>query len=292
MAGAYKRLVRAFAKFGKRYFGNYLHPIKQEIEQSNLSMIYETYIGKMFFYTIFSSMGIFLYMFFLLTFVASTRIPIAFIGSLLFGLISFFVILSIFHAYPFQKINSKKLSIEANLPFAINHMAAISGGGVPPYIMFKLMQDIEEYGEISTEAKVITRNIEAFGMDLLQSIRQVAERTPSEDFKQLLLGIVSITKTGGSLEQFLKNTAKESLFDYKLKRDKYLNTLSTYADIYTAVLIAAPLFFVSILSVMSMIGGNIAGMTIPEAMRVGIYAIIPFLNMMFLMFLHFTQPPV
>jgi flagellar protein FlaJ len=292
MAGAYKRLVRSFAKFGKRYFGNYLHPIKQEIEQSNLSMVYETYIGKMFFYTIFSSIGIFLYMFFLLTFVASTRIPIAFIGSLLFGLISFFVILSIFHAYPFQKINSKKLSIEANLPFAINHMAAISGGGVPPYIMFKLMQDIEEYGEISTEAKVITRNIEAFGMDLLQSIRQVAERTPSEDFKQLLLGIVSITKTGGSLEQFLKNTAKESLFDYKLKRDKYLNTLSTYADIYTAVLIAAPLFFVSILSVMSMIGGNIAGMTIPEAMRVGIYAIIPFLNMMFLMFLHFTQPPV
>jgi len=287
----YKSLIRFFAKFGLKHFSGYLDPIKKEIEQSDLKIVYETYVGKMFLFSFLSAILIFDYMFFLLSFIAKTSISTAIVGAILVGVISFFLVLTIFHSYPFQKITRKKASIEANLPFAVNHMAAIVGGGVPPYLMFKLLQDIKEYGEIATEAGTIARNVEVFGMDITQAIRQVADTTPSPEFKQILLEIISIIKTGGSLEQFLKNIAKEALFDYRLRRERYLSTLSTYADFYTAVLIAAPLFFVSILSVMSLIGGKIAGMSIPDAMKVGIYGLLPLLNIVFILFLHFTQPP-
>jgi uncharacterized membrane protein len=58
------------------------------------------------------------------------------------------------------------------------------------------------------------------------------------------------------------------------------------------VLIAAPLFFISILSVMSMIGGELFGMSIPMAMNMGIYVLIPLLNILFVLFIHFTQPSI
>jgi archaellum biogenesis protein FlaJ (TadC family) len=99
-------------------------------------------------------------------------------------------------------------------------------------------------------------------------------------------------ETGGDLKRFLKGVTQEALFDYKLRREKYLETLMTYADFYTAVLIAAPLFFISILSVMAMIGGTIGGMSILDMMKIGIYAFIPLLNIAFIAFVHMTQPEI
>jgi len=288
----YKPLIRKSAKFGMRYFREWLDPLKQEIEQSSIKIVFETYVGKMFFFSGLSLIAIFLWMMFL--FLVLTKIPVLFalVGSLLLSLVAAFAILTIFHSYPFQLVNSKKRSIEGNLPFAMNHMAAISASGVPPFIMFKLLTGVEEYGEISSEAKLVVRNVESFGMDITTAMRQVADRTPSDDFRQFLYGIISTTETGGSLEQYLKNAAKDALFNYRIKREKYLTTLSTYADFYTAVLIAAPLFFISILSVMSMIGGQIMGLSITDAMQLGIYGLIPVLNVIFIMFIHFTQPVV
>ena len=58
------------------------------------------------------------------------------------------------------------------------------------------------------------------------------------------------------------------------------------------MLIAAPLFFISILAVMALIGGQIFGLGIPLAMRLGVYLLIPLLNTMFLLFVHYTHPTV
>ena len=104
--------------------------------------------------------------------------------------------------------------------------------------------------------------------------------------------MVSIIETGGNLQKFLESESKEALFEYKLKRESYTQTLSMYADIYTAVLIAAPLFFVSVLSIMALVGGQVLGVDVPVALRLGIYGIIPIMNLAFLAFIHYTQPTV
>ena len=176
------------------------------------------------------------------------------------------------------------------MTFALNHMSAIASSGVPPFVVFKLLTNVREYGEVMEEAKRITRNVEVFGMDLLSAIRNVAERTPSEEFRQFLYGIVSTVETGGDLKSYLENSASNALFEYRLKRQRYLQILSTYADFYTAVLIAAPLFFVSVLAVMALIGGDIFGMPITVAMRIGVFIFMPLMNIIFLMFVHYTQP--
>ncbi len=194
--------------------------------------------------------------------------------------------------YPYQKSVSRKRSIDANLPFALNHMAAIAASGVPIYVMFNLLATFKEYGEISAEAKKIVRNVDTFGLSITSSIQQVSERTPSKNFKQLLEGVRSGIETGGDLKKFLNDQAKDSLFDYRIRREKYMELLATYADFYTALLIAAPLFLVSILTVMNMIGGALGGTSIESIMVLGIFVALPLVNIAFLAFVHMTQPEV
>ena len=103
-------------------------------------------------------------------------------------------------------------------------------------------------------------------------------------------GILSTIETGGNLKDYLQVQGKQALFDYKLKRERYMQSLSTYADFYTAVMIAAPLFLIALLAIMNMIGGKIGGMDINDLMQLGIYVAIPLMNTAFIAFIHLTQP--
>jgi len=287
-----RKLILRLADYAIRKYPDYFKPIEQMLQQANIGVLFEVYVGRMVFLTIFSFVTVLIYMLFTLLLFARLPLWFALPGAFFIAAVIAVGILTIFHSYPYHVLTSKRASIENNLPFALNHMAAVAASGVPPMVIFKLLSGVKEYGQVAEEAKQIVRNVEAYGMDLITAIRQVADRTPSQSFREFLYSIISIIETGGDLKRFLKTATQEALFEYRLRREKYLTTLSTYADFYTAVLIAAPLFFISILSVMAMIGGKVFGMDILTAMQLGIYFFIPFLNVVFIAFIHLTQPAV
>lgn len=192
---------------------------------------------------------------------------------------------SILTFYPYQKMLSRRKNIETNLPFVLTHMGAIAESGIPPYVIFRLISEFEEYGEISKEMKKIVRNIDAFGVDPLTAVRQAAERTPSDSFKQILLGFVITTESGGNVKAFLKNAGQQALFEWRIRREKFLQQLSAYAEFYTGILIAAPLFIIALFAVMNMIQPTIAGFSILDLMKLSIYIIVPVLNAGFILFL-------
>jgi flagellar protein FlaJ len=191
--------------------------------------------------------------------------------------------------YPYQKLLSRRRSIATNLPFAISHMGAIASSGVPPQAIFKLLAEFKEYDALAEEMEKIARNVEVFGMDPISAMREVAKRTPSEKFKQLLLGLASTIESGGDLKTYLKNAGEQSLFTWRMKRQKYLQQLSSYAEFYTGLLIAAPLFLIALFSVMHMIQPELGGFDILQLMKISIYLVIPALNLGFLAFLQITQ---
>ncbi len=204
---------------------------------------------------------------------------------LITGMVTF--ILGIF--YPYQRVVSRSRSINTNLPFAIAHMGAIAASGIPPSAIFKLLSEFKEYDVLSEEMEKIVRNTEVFGLDPLSSMKEVAKRTPSEKFRQLLFGLVSTIEGGGDLKTYLKNAGEQSLFTWRMRREKYLQQLSAYAEFYTGLLIAAPLFIISLFSVMYMIQPELGGFDILQLMRLSIYILVPLLNLGFLMFLQTTQ---
>lgn len=194
------------------------------------------------------------------------------------------------YTYPSQRYKSARRSIENNLPFALIHMDSIASSGIPTEFMFSLLGNLKEYGEVSRQARLVVRNIKTFGMSSVSAIDDVASKTPSPALKQVLTGISSTTAKGGDLAGFLGEMADKNLFDYRIKREQFVKTLSTFADIYTAVMIAAPLMMLAVLVMLNIIGGDVMGMTIPGAIGLMTYAIVPLMNVAFLAFIHISYP--
>lgn len=288
----YKRMLQKLSGIVMDRFSQHLVGLKKEVEQSNLEMVFELYVGKM---VLFSIVGfLFSMILFSIGLIVLTTIPVilSLFVSLIIAFLTSALMVMMFYMYPYQKLTSQKNDIEASMPFAIGHMAAVGTSGAPPFVIFKLLNKAKEYGEISREAGRIVRNMDVMGMDVATAVEEVAKRTPSEDFSEFLYGFVSTIRSGGELQEFLKNQSEKAQFEYKTRRDKYLSLLSTYADFYTAILVAAPLFFMSILAVLALIGGPVMGFSPPMLMRVGLFVIIPLINTLFLTFIHLTQPKV
>src|SRR3989344_3713698 len=249
----FERPIRFLGRHGAKHLSSHMKSLKDVIIQSNLTILFEIYLGRMLFTSIMFFVSIFIFITVVFT-IFGIPLFMSIASALIAAVTSTFFVLTINYSYPFHIITSKRNSIEANSPFVINHMAAIAASGVPPFVIFKLISNIPEYEEVSNECKRIVRNVDTFGMDIVSAVKNVIDRTPSDNFR--------------------------------LRRERYMQALSTYADLYTAVLIAAPLFFVSILSILSLVGGHIFGLPIDVALRLGIYTLIPLLNIFFLAFFY------
>ena len=293
-----QKFYRFYKRFSVNVFGNLVEKYLAHFEQlntnlngANIKMMLKTWISIIFMSSVLvyvCSLASVLALSYFLAFDMMTTIYFVIFIPILMASLTFII----FYIYPVQKASSIKGSIDNNLPFALSHMSAIASSGIPPEYMFEFITDFKEYGEISNQCSMVVRNIRTFGMSSLSAIKDVAERTPSQDFKEILSGISATIEKGGDLINYMDEMSKQQLFQYRLKREKYLKTLSTYADIYTAMLVAAPLMMLSVLGVMGIIGGNVLGFSIQELMFLITWVGLPALNIAFLTFVHVTYPGV
>ncbi|MBS3171113.1 type II secretion system F family protein [Candidatus Woesearchaeota archaeon] len=255
----------------------------------DIKMLSKTYISIALFSSILAGIGSFLLF---LLYVAASG------GNILLGLIkavpiSFLVLLitpALFYFYPYTTIGNRKKAIKNDLPFVIIHMAAIAGSGALPASIFNLILNSGEYKGLEGEIRKIVNYVNLFGYDLSTALKAVSLTTPSPEFKDLLTGIIATTEGGGDLRAYLSGKAVDALSTYRLERKKYVESLATYSDMYTGILIAAPLLFMTTLAIINVIGGSIGGLSVKTISIAGTYLIIPFLNIIFLVFLSIIQP--
>ncbi len=294
MAEIYKFYRRfSVALFGSLYerYAPYFASIKPHLMSINVEVPLKTWMCMVFMTSVlafFVSMAATVLVSFLLSLDWVISVVVVTLMPILVAAMVFFV----FYIYPIQKSTNIKNSIETDLPFALAHMNAIVSSGIPPEFMFDMLTDYEEYGSIAEQAKLIVRNIRTFGMSSVNAINEVAKRTPSDAFKQVLDGMTQTIEKGGDLVEFISQMSDKAMFDYRIRREKYLKTLSTYADIYTALLVAAPLMMLSVLGIMSLIGGAVLGLSIDELILLMTWLVLPALNITFLAFVHVTYPGV
>ncbi|MBC5793490.1 MAG: type II secretion system F family protein [Nanohaloarchaea archaeon] len=261
--------------------------VKQDLKEADMDVLFRTYMSKAFLFSCFAAfVGLLGGIVFSISSGFSLLTAIRFIVGVPLALA--LAIFGFMYIYPSQKAKSRKQDIDDNLPFALNHLGAIATSGIPPKSMFELLTTFDEYGGISDEAEEISRRVNVFGEDLTTALKEVAEKSPSEDWSEVLYGIISTVETGGDLESYINEKADEALFDYNMEREKEIEKLSTYASFYTAILIAAPVFLVVVLAVMNLLGGSIAGFAIRDLMWLGVHIIIPAINSLFVAFLALT----
>jgi len=283
--------VRKISLFFVNNFPQFFGYLYNALRAANVKVLSNTYVNIMILVSILMTISTF---FLLLIFFFILNHPIyqIVLRSFIFSIIAGGLTATIFYVYPFMKIRERRRKTTTNLPFAINHMSAVSTSGVSPARMFELISASEEYEEVGVEIKKIVDFTNIFGYDLLTAIRAVAATTPSLVFKKFLEGMISTIETGGDLVSYFRQQADEAALTYKLERQRYNETVSTYSDIYTGVLIAAPLFFIAAMAMVNLLGGTLGGLGVGVVMALGAYVVIPLMNIGFIFFLQMTQPEV
>ena len=95
-----------------------------------------------------------------------------------------------------------------------------------------------------------------FGLELTESIEKVSVKIPSESFKDFLLGLRTIIKTGGDLRRYLEEKADTSIDDYKRRIEEYGKSLSILLEIYITVVVVGSIFALILSTVLGLFAGG------------------------------------
>ncbi|MBN1386495.1 type II secretion system F family protein [Candidatus Woesearchaeota archaeon] len=261
------------------------------IRLSNMNILSNTYTNIMIFLSTLSFIISVPAYSFLFTITGNNPLMIL-VKSVVMTILTTGIVFFSFYAYPGIKLKGRRHNIEKNLPFAINHVSAVATSGVPPIRMFRLISESEEYGEISVEFSKIVEFTDLLGYDLLTAMKSVSSTTPSRALREFFEGFVSTIESGGDILNYLRQESEEQMTNYEITRQKYNEIISTASDIYTGILLAAPLFFIVTLTLVSMLGGKVLGFDANVMIALGTYVLIPVLNLMFIVFFSLSQPGV
>ncbi|MFH1592993.1 MAG: type II secretion system F family protein [Candidatus Woesearchaeota archaeon] len=263
--------------------------LSNSLRSADMAIITNTYMSMVILSGFIGFFVVLLFVF-IISVILGANIAVTILRSIGLAFLGFIGTLAGVYLYPSLIIGGRKKAIKNDLPFVIVHMSAVAGSGAQPISIFNLVLNTGEYKGLEKEIRKIVNYVNLFGYDLSSALRSVAATTPSPQFRELLTGIVSTLETGGSLKSYLKSKSEEALTDYKLERQKYVESISTYSDIYTSVLIAAPLLFLITIAIINMLGGKIGGFEAKDLAFFSTFIFLPFLNMAFIIFLNMIQP--
>lgn len=142
-------------------------------------------------------------------------------------------------------------AIDESLPPGLNYLLALANAGLPPVEMWGSLARAKVFGALSFEAERIHRDLALMSQDILQALRNAQDRTPSQSFHEFLQGAISAFQSGVELESYLKAKGAQYQREAVEEQKKVLDTMGVMAEAFLVVVVAAPLFLIILLTVMS-----------------------------------------
>jgi flagellar protein FlaJ len=194
-----------------------------------------------------------------------------------------------FYVFPSLQIKNRASRIEDNLPFATMYLSTLAGTGTSLPAIFDNLSDADEYGELAEEAEKIYRDIDTFGLDMSEALQRGAERSPSNDFKELLWGMDHVLTTGGSLREFLDQRAESYMEDYRRRIEEFSDQLSLLVEMYITLVVVGSIIFTSMSIVMSTFT-SFQPETVVFIQTISIFLGLPVISFMFILMIDGMSP--
>jgi len=266
---------------------DYFQELRKQLSKANVEITLPEYVSMMFFST--GLAGIFSLLFFSVLFSLSMGLAGVFMAFIL-SIIITVLTASGFYLYPGIMMKSRASKIRDTLPFATMYLATLSGTGTSLPEIFSNLAEVDEYGEVSKEAEKISRDVETFGMDMGEALERAANRTPSDDFKELVWGINHVITTGGSLKQFLQQRSDKLMDDYQRRIEEFSETLSLLVEMYITVIIVGSIIFTSMSAVISSFSSSISPSLLVNIQVAAVFFGIPMISAMFIILVDGMAP--
>ncbi|WP_186336539.1 type II secretion system F family protein [Natrarchaeobaculum aegyptiacum] len=183
--------------------------------------------------------------------------------------------------YPAYVADARARQIEAALPSTIAFVYALSRSGMAfPEVIRIVARHEETYGEAAAEFGVAVNHVDTFGTDVITALQHASRTSPSDQFTDFSENLVSVLQSGHSLSDFLERQYQEFQSEAESQQERILDLLGTLAEAYVTVLVAGPLFLITILVVIGITIGGTA-----EPLQALIYLILPLGNLVFVVYL-------
>ncbi|GAB3030472.1 type II secretion system F family protein [Natronobiforma cellulositropha] len=183
--------------------------------------------------------------------------------------------------YPAYVANERARRIDATLPETVALLYALSKSGMEFSKIVRIAaENADTYGAAADEFAVAVRNVDTFGMDVVTAVEETGRRTASDGFREFTENLVSVLQSGHSLSAFLEDEYRDYREEAQSRQESTVEILATLAEAYVTVLVAGPLFLITILVVIGFSIGETLG-----PLQVLVYVILPFGNLAFVVYL-------
>ncbi|MFC7175604.1 type II secretion system F family protein [Halosegnis marinus] len=210
-----------------------------------------------------------------------------FVGALLLGGGAAGLVYVVRWNIPSVRADTRRRQIDAGMPRMIAFVYALSRGGMSfPAVMRTLSDNSDVFGTGAEEMGIGVRNIDLFGDDLVSSIRDLATRTPSEQFQSFAENLTSVLQSGQELSGFLRDEYERYRDAAEEQQQEILDVLATASEIYVTVVVAGMLFLITILLIIGLTSGGML-----RLLQLITYVVLPATNVLFIAYLsEVTQP--
>lgn len=157
---------------------------------------------------------------------------------------------------PDLRARNRAREIEARLPYALNFISTMASAGATPPAIFHSLSNQKLYGSVSDEAAWIDRDLSILGYDVINALNRAIDRSPSAKFQDFIQGVITVLTSGGDLKIYLLAKADQFMYENQQEQKKFLESLGVLAESFVVVVVAAPLFLIVMLSVMTLFGGD------------------------------------
>ncbi|MDG6987467.1 MAG: type II secretion system F family protein [Nitrososphaerota archaeon] len=263
-----------YAPYARRFEGVF-RDVRGDLAKSGLMVTFHAYVaGALFTATVAGVAG------------ALAGFTTAFYGGLPLGFmlllpvgsgaLAFAGCLAAFYFFPTTRARSRGRRLDAELPYAVGHMSVLATAGVTPERIFDVLAREEEGGVVAHESRMLVRDMATMGMDLSQAVEAEIRRSPSDRFGDFLDGFRSASVSGSDLTTYLGRAASAMMLDRRLQAKAVGENVGMVAEIYTIVLVVAPLLLLIMFSVMGAIVGSLGGLNVLTLMYLVGYLFVPF----------------
>ncbi len=251
---------------------------KEHLEKAGIKIYPETYISLMFL-------------------VATLTIPVSIAALVLvyFTRLMFLIFLVPMPIYvmigfmvaPSSKAGERSSALEREMPFTATYITVMASGGIPPYMSFKRLTDVELLPATKKESRALIRDVEIFGVDPLSALEKAAKYNPLDIFRDFVSGYASTVIIGGDVIHFLETKAQEIFKAGSMRVKAAAERMGMLLESFIIVMVLMSLCFYILFSVESIYS---TGMDMGSGVIMYTYVFTPLLSIVFLYLAHGMQP--
>ncbi|MDH5663611.1 MAG: type II secretion system F family protein [Candidatus Bathyarchaeota archaeon] len=268
---------RVFGRISPKFLRG-LFEFKEYLAKAGIKIYPETYVSLMFFIALLT-LPVSIVALVLLYF--TKLLPLIFLIPMPAYVMLGFIIT------PMSRASERASGLEREMPFAATYITVMASGGIPPYMSFKRLTDVELLPAMRKEARLLIRDVEIFGVDPLSALQNAARNNPLDIFRDFISGYASTVIIGGDVIHFLETKASDIFKTRSMRVKAAAERLGMLLESFIIIMVLMSLCFYILFSVESIYS---TGMDMGSGVIMYTYVFTPLLSVVFLYLAHGMQP--